>query len=151
MIFTHWSSLDPLVNSGNSGKFQEFLCEIPLHQGKTHPYIAYKNQKNKRKKRSKQTLWNTFIRGPPSLYYQQKLQKHRTSSVLIGANYNGNFVEIRQNRPSRIRLSRVPLYKAYKNSKNIDNKLGYYPLPSTKTQKIYNELCFVGRKLKREH
>ena len=27
-------------------------------------------------------------------------------------------------------------YNAYKNSKNIDNELGYYPLLSTKTPKI---------------
>ena len=36
----------------------------------------------------------------------------------------------------------------YKNPKNIDNELGYHPLQSTKKPKI--ELCFYGRKLKRE-
>ena len=47
---------------------------------------------------SKQTLRNTFIRNPPFLYYQQKLHKHTTNSVLIGEN-SVNFVETRQNRP----------------------------------------------------
>ena len=31
---------------------------------------------------------------------------------------------------------RGPPYNAYKNSKNIDNELGYHPLLSTKTPKI---------------
>ena len=40
-----------------------------------------------------------------------------------------NFDGERQNRPSEIRLSGVPLYNAYKNSKNIDNQFGYHPVP----------------------
>ena len=36
-------------------------------------------------------------------------------------------------KPSEIRLSGVPPYNAYKNSKNIDNQLGYYPLLFTRT------------------
>ena len=33
-------------------------------------------------------------------------------------------------------VNQAPLFYAYKNSKNIDKKLGYYSLPSTKTPKI---------------
>ena len=47
------------------------------------------------------------IRGPP-MYYLQKLEKHRPHSVLMGENEYTNFVEIRQNRPSVIRLAGVP-------------------------------------------
>ena len=41
-------------------------------------------------------------------------------------------------------------YYAYKNSKNIDNELGYHPQLSTKTPKIWNELCFDARKINAE-
>ena len=71
--------------------------------------------------------------GSPSLYYQQKLQKHRTNSVLMGENYNTNFVEIRQNGPSEY------VYYGFA-----------LPLLSTKTPKIKNELCFYGCILQRE-
>ena len=89
-----------------------------VYQGS--PYNAYKNSKN---------IDNEL--GSP-LYYLQKLQKHRTNSVLMGNNYNATFVEKHQNRPSEIRLSGSP------------------PLLCRKTQKKLNELFFDGRKLKRE-
>ena len=73
------------------------------------------------------------MRGTHSLYYLQKVEKHKPNSVLTGENEYANFVEKRQNRPSVIRLSGVPP-----------------PLLSTKTPKTDNELCFDGRELKHE-
>ena len=48
------------------------------------------------------------------------------------------------------KTSKYTLRNTYKNSKNIDNELGYSALLSTKTPKIWNDLCLDGRKLKRE-
>ena len=63
-----------------------------------------------------------FLKIPALLDSHQK--KYRTNSVLIGENYNVNFGEIRQNRPSEIRLSGVrPPTTINKNSKNIERTL----------------------------
>ena len=53
----------------------------------------------------------------------------------MGENENANFVEKRQIDPQEYVYQGFP-YNAYKNSKNIDNELGYHPLLSTKTPKI---------------
>ena len=56
---------------------------------KTQNELCFDGRKLKHelcRKTSKQTLRNTFYRGSPSLYYLQKLQKHRTNSVLMGEN-----------------------------------------------------------------
>ena len=85
----------PPILSTKTPKIQNELC-----------FYGRKLKRELCRNTSKQTLRNTFSRGPPN--------------------------------------------NAYINSKNLDNQLGYYPLLSTKTPKIQNELCFYGRKLKRE-
>ena len=76
------------------------------------PSSMYKNSKN-----IERTLFSwlkiktqktQITSSVTTLYYQQKLQKYTTNSVFMVENLNAKFDEKRQNRPSEIRLSRVP-------------------------------------------
>ena len=74
------------------------------------------------------------MRGTHSLYYLQKVEKHRPNSVLTGENEYANFVEKRQNRPSGIRLSGVPPPSTIsKKSKNIERTLLWWAKIKTRT------------------
>ena len=80
---------------------------------------------------------NTFYRGPPSLYYVPKLQKHRTNSVLMGENKNTNpaphpYFMMYLN---SFLGSFSPPNNALKNYYNID-RFGTVPQLCTKTSKV---------------
>ena len=83
------------------------------------PSTIYKNSKNiERNLCQNRPSGIRFTGVLPSLYYLQKLQKHRTNSV---RKLKRDFFEKRQNRPSGIRFTGVlPPSTIYKNPKNIE-------------------------------
>ena len=87
--------------------------------GGTPDNNAYKNQKTKKgKKRQNRPTEIRFSGVPPIVPI--KYQQQKTQGKIDPQKY------VYQGSP----------YNAYKNVKNIDNKLGYPPLLSTKTPKI---------------
>ena len=98
----------------------------------------------------------------------KKLQKHRYRARLLPSTIYKNSKNIEQTLflcakiKSRTLSKNVKIdpqeyvYQGFppimpKKLQKHRNELGYYPLPSTRTPKILNELCFYGRKLKREN
>ena len=79
---------------------------------------------SKKSQKEPKGLSNTFIRGS-LLYYLQKLQNMENEHYFEGTNENSNFVQKKSKgalkKPSGIRLSGVPSYIIYKNSKNMED------------------------------